>query len=239
MVGKRAALAVLLSAVVACGGTPKTSSTSPAASGAATQAAASGSGAGSANTGGQPKLADLLAAGKLTSYKVTYRITATGGAAGMSGEQSWYFKPPRSRFDFSSNAGGQTSTISVYSLPEGSYYCFAGGGQSQCLSVAGVGSPLDANMAAMAQQSLMGHPDQYGATFKESRSIAGQQGFCYDVTGNATGVFSAGLFCYDKNGLALLSSFTVQGASWSTEATNVSLNVPDSDFTLPAKPLGK
>ncbi|MEK7862565.1 MAG: hypothetical protein AAB295_04795, partial [Chloroflexota bacterium] len=55
------------------------------------------------------------------------------------------------------------------------------------------------------------------------------------VAAAATG-FSSGSFCYTKEGIALLSQFTVQGATWSMEATNVSTTVPDSDFTLPATP---
>ena len=60
----------------------------------------------------------------------------------------------------------------------------------------------------------------------------------YDVTGSPAGAFSAGNFCYTKEGLSLFSSFTVAGSTWTTEATNLSRTVPDSDFTLPAKPLG-
>jgi hypothetical protein len=183
---------------------------------------------------------ELLSAAKLTQYKVTYKITTTGAGA-FSGEQSWYFKPPRSRFDFGMDMGGQKTTISFFSLPDGSYYCFGAGGTSQCLSIQGVGSPLDQNLAASFQQSLMSNPDQYGGTFTSTKTIAGQQGLCYDVKATATVAtgLSAGNFCYSKEGIALLSQFSAAGSSWSMEATNVSTTVPDSDFTLPAKPLGK
>ncbi len=188
--------------------------------------------------GNQPKLLDLLGAAKLSEYKITYKITASGqGAEAMSGDQTWYFKPPKSRFDFSSTFGGQKTTISFFSLPDGSYYCFGGAGQPvSCLSVGGVGSPLDQNAAAVTQRQLIESPDKFGANFTETKTIAGQQALCYAVTG-AAGTFSTGTFCYSKTGLALLSTFSVQGASWTMEATNVSTTVPDSDFTLPAKPI--
>jgi len=251
MDGKRAVLALMLSVIVACGGSTPAGSAGAGASAAATAGANASGGATSggggatttaATTTNGPKLADLLAAGKLAEYKITYRISASGGGAdAFSGDQTWYFKPPRARFDFSMDQGGQKTTISFFSLADGTYYCFGTGGSSQCFGVSGVGSPLDQNFAASAQQSLMQHPDQFGASFTSQRSIAGQQGYCYDVksAGAAAAAFSAGTFCYSKDGLALLSSFSAGGGNWSMEATNVSTTVPDSDFTLPAKPLGR
>jgi len=246
MDGKRLLAVVFAFAfVVSCGGA---ATTTTGASGAATAAATTGAtaapttGAGATGASTNPKLADLLAAAKVSQYKITYKITASGGGAdAFSGEQSWYFKPPRARFDFGSNIGGQTTTISFFSLPEGSFYCFAGGGSAQCLAIAGAGSPLDQNLAVSMQQSLVNHPDQYGGTFSQSKTIAGQSALCYDVkaTAAATTGLSSGTFCYSKEGIALLSQFSASGSTWSMEATNVSMTVPDSDFTLPAKPVGR
>jgi hypothetical protein len=246
MDGKRLLVVVFVFAfVVSCGGA---ATTTTGASGAATAAATTGAtaapttGAGATGASTNPKLADLLATAKVSQYKITYKITASGGGAdAFSGEQSWYFKPPRARFDFGSNIGGQTTTISFFSLPEGSFYCFAGGGSAQCLAIAGAGSPLDQNLAVSMQQSLVNHPDQYGGTFSQSKTIAGQSALCYDVkaVAAATTGLSSGTFCYSKEGVALLSQFSASGSSWSMEATNVSMTVPDSDFTLPAKPLGR
>lgn len=241
---KRAALALSCALVVACGApasTDATASSSGAAATAvaapATQAAAATSVPAKPTSASQPKLADVLAAAKATSYKVTYKVTVSG-ATGLSGDQTWYVKPPRSRFDFSNTLGGQKTTISSFTLPEGSYYCFAAvPADAQCFTVTGVGSPLDQNAAVVAQRGIIDHPEQYGATFKETKTLAGQQALCYDVTGTAPGALSAGTFCYSKEGIALLSSFSVGGAAWSTEATEFSTRVPDSDFTLPAKPL--
>jgi hypothetical protein len=245
VVGKRFLVVALVCAfAVSCGGGATTTPGASAAAGASTAAttaptsAAATAAATSAAGANQPKLLDLLSAAKLSEYKITYKITATGqGAEAMSGDQTWYFKPPKSRFDFSSTFGGQKTTISFFSLPDGSYYCFGGAGQPvTCLSVGGVGSPLDQNAAAVTQRQLIESPDKFGASFTETKTIAGQQALCYAVTG-AAGTFSTGTFCYSKTGLALLSTFSVQGSAWTMEATNISTTVPDSDFTLPAKPI--
>jgi hypothetical protein len=246
--GKRSVSLLLVSAfVAACGGGGSTTTTASAgASAAATSAATSApsSAATSAATSAPsaasgPKLLDLLTAGKNAQYKITYKLNASGaGAEAFSGTQSWYFKPPRSRFDFSSNVGGQTQSLSIFSLPDGQFMCFTAAGQATCLSLPPTGSPMDTNLAASFQATLSDHPDQYGGTFTGTKTIAGIQGNCYDVkaTAAAAGGLSSGSFCYSKEGIPLLSSFSAQGSTWAMEATNVSTTVPDSDFTLPAKP---
>src|SRR5258705_4287375 len=170
MDGKRLlAIVLALAFVVSCSGSASTTGASGAATAAATSASTGAPATGaptSAAGGNQPKLAALLAAAKVSQYKITYRITASGGGAdAFSGEQSWYFKPPRARFDFGSNVGGQTTTISFFSLPEGSFYCFAGGGSAQCLAVARGSSPLDPNLALSMPQSLGHHSDHVGGPF--------------------------------------------------------------------------
>lgn len=232
-------MALLLTLVVSCGGAAPTSNTGAGASAAATSAAAQAGAATAAvtATASAQSLSALLAAGKVKEYKISYKIAATGGGAeALSGDQTWYFKPPRSRFDFSTNMGGQSTTMSIFTLPEGSFMCFAAAGQSQCLSTPATGSPLDQNQAILTQRAMVDNPGQYGATFTGAKTIAGQQGQCYDVAATA-GAFSKGTFCYTKEGIQLSSSFAVQGSTWSMEATNLSTTVPDSDFTLPSKPV--
>lgn len=238
MVGKRAVLFILFAALVACGGgAPATTSASAGATAStAGTAPSTASTAATAAASGQ-KLSDLLAASKTATYKITYKIGATGaGAEGFGGEQTWYFKPPRARFDFSMSQGGQALTIQFFTLPEGSFYCL-NIGQVRCMAVQGVGSPLDQNPAAQAQRALIDNPGQFGATFTSTKTIAGQTGQCYDVKSSATTAgFTTGTFCYTKDGVPLLSQFAAAGTTFSVEATNYSTNVADSDFTLPAKP---
>lgn len=241
--GKRAAGALLLIVIVSCGGSAPTatggaSASVGATSATATQTAAATSAATAAGSA-QPGLGSLLSSSKTQEYKITYKVTATGtGAEALSGNQTWYFKPPRSRFDFTTSVGGTATTMSVFTLPEGSFMCFGSSGQMQCLSTPPTGSPLDQNPAAVAQRQMIDNPSAFGATFTGAKTFAGQPGLCYDVKATA-GAFTTGQFCYTKEGIQLLSAFTAQGMTLSTEATNVSLTVPDSDFTLPAKPLGR
>src|SRR5258705_893176 len=183
MDGKRLlAIVLALAFVVSCSGSASTTGASGAATAAATSASTGAPATGAPTTaagGNQPKLADLVAASKVSQYKIAYKITASGaGADAFSGEQSWYFKPPRARFDFGSSIGGQTTTISFFSLPEGSFYCFAGGGSAQCLAIAGAGSPLDQNLPVSVQQSLVNHPDQYGGRISQSKNIPRQDAPC-------------------------------------------------------------
>jgi len=225
-----------LSLIVACGGatstTGATATTAPATSApAATASAARTSGAPTA-TG--PGLGDVLAAGRTAQYKVTYKYSISGAGA-MTGEQSWYFKPPRSRFDFTSDVGGQTTVVSFFNITEGSFFCMSLGTTKTCFKAgAGMPNPIDSNPAAMFAQGMMTNPSAYGGVFVESKTFAGQSGACYDVTSQANA--GSGRFCYAQSGILLYQNFTAAGAGITLEATNLSTTVPDSDFELPARP---
>jgi len=228
-----------------CGGTA-TSSTSGSTSGGATATSAAGSSGGTASgapVAGGPSFGQILSSAKASEYKVTYKLTASGGAESFSGEQSWFFKPPKARFDFKSSASGQTSTVSLFSLPDGTFMCFGTGATAQCIGMTGLDTALQQNPAALYQESLVQHPDQWNGVLVETRQIAGQQAHCYDVkpVATATAGLTDGRFCYSTQGILLLQRFAAQGGTWSMEATTLSTTVPDSDFTLPSKPtiLGK
>jgi hypothetical protein len=245
---KRGGSAVFAFAFViaaSCGG--GTTPTGTAASGAAATnaAVASGGAASGAPTSGSPSFSQILGSAKASEYKVTYTLTATGGAAGFTGEQSWYSKPPKSRFDFTSGASGQTATVSLFTLPDGVFMCFGGAGQTaQCIGMTGVDTALQQNPAALFQESMTEHPEQWNGVLVETRQIAGQQAHCYDVKPVGPiqgGGLTDGRYCYSAQGIPLLQRFAVQGGTWSMEATKLSTTVPDSDFALPSKPtiLGK
>ncbi len=242
---KRGSAAVLVFAFViaaSCGGTTGATNTTTGGAGA-TAAVASGTVATSVPATGGPSFAQVLSSAKATEYKVTYKLTTTVGSDTISGEQSWFFKPPRARFDFSSTAGGQSSSLSLYALPDGTYMCFGAAGQAAtCIGMTGLDTALQQNPAALYQEALLQHPDQYSGVLVETRQIAGQQASCYDVKSTVVSAcVTDGRFCYSSQGIPLLQRFAVQGATWSMEATNLSSTVPDSDFTLPSQPtiLGK
>jgi hypothetical protein len=236
--GKRALAVFALSLIVACGGaTPTTGASAtpggPTSSPGATSGAGTGTGTGAPTSTG-PKLSDLLSAGKAAQYKITYKYTLTG-AGGMTGEQSWFFKPPKSRYDFTSNVGGQTSVVSFFNVTEGSFFCMSAGTAKTCFRAgAGMPSPIESNPAAMFSQAMMANPAGFGGVFVENKTFAGQSGSCYDVTGQGTA--GSGRFCYTQSGILLYQNFTAQGSGITLEATNVSTTVPDSDFELPARP---
>jgi hypothetical protein len=220
-----------------CGGTTP-SGTTPSGAAPTNAVAATVGAATNAPSSGSPSFGQILTSGKASEYKVTYKLTATGGAEGFSGEQSWFFKPPKARFDFSSSASGQIATVSLYALPDGTFMCFGGTGQTaQCIGMSGLDTALQQNPAALYQESFIQHPDQFNGVLVETRQIAGQQAHCYDVKSvMASASLTDGRFCYSAQGIPLLQRFASQGGTWSLEATNLSTTVPDTDFTLPANP---
>src|SRR5258705_9323570 len=112
--GRSGALVLaLVIAAAACGGTATPTGTT-ATSGPATSAAtATGTTASSVPSAASASFGQLIGSARTGEYKVTYKLSAAG-----AGEQSWYFKPPKARYDFSSNVGGQSSIVSIYSLPD-------------------------------------------------------------------------------------------------------------------------
>jgi hypothetical protein len=224
-----------------CGATASPSGTT--ASGAAETRGAAASGvAATGISAGSPSFGQILSSAKSSEYKVTYKVTPPAGADG--GEQSWYIKPPTRRYDFSSSVSSQTATVSLYALPDGTYMCFVGTGQTaQCIGMSSLDTALQQNPAALYHESMVQHPDQFNAVLVETRQITGQLAHCYDVksVAGASTTLTDGRFCYSAQGIPLLQRFAVPGGTSSMEATKLSTTVPDSDFTLPAQPtiLGK
>ncbi len=227
-------ICVMAIVLAACGGAaaPSAQSAAPATAAAATTATtpAGTTAPAAAATSSGPNIADLLKAGKLSTYKVTYKWTITAGGQTQTSEQTWYYKAPKARFDFSAGPG---SLFSVFTLPDGSFVCTTAGGQSFCQKSPG-GSGLDGNPAASFGLQFQDHPEQFNATFQGSRSIAGQSAQCYGVKSVAAGAFGDVTSCYSPNGVPLLTKMTSQGQEFTMEASNFSTTVADSDFTLPA-----
>jgi len=226
-------LSICVIAIVlgACGGAAAPSAqapaTTPAAAVTAAQAAATSA---PAATPSGPNVADLLKAGKLSTYKVTYKWTIVAGGQTQTSEQTWYYKAPKARFDFSAGPG---SLFSVFTLEDGTYVCTTAGGQSFCQKSPG-GSGLDANPAASFGLQFQDHPEQFNASFQGTRSIAGQTAQCYGVKSIAAGAFGDVTSCYSSNGVPLLTKMTSQGQEFTMEASDFSTTVTDADFKLPA-----
>ena len=231
---KRGSSAVLVLAFViaaSCGGSTTTTTSTTGATATNAVVATGTTASGAPSTPGA-SFGQILGAARTSEYKVTYKLSAAG-----AGEQSWYFKPPKARYDFSSSAGGQISTVSIYALPDGTYMCFGGTGvAAQCIGMSGLDTALQQNPAALFQQSMFLHPEQFSAVLVETRQIAGQQAQCFDVKSTVViATLGDGRFCYSPQGIMLLQRFGAGGSPLDMEATSLSTTVPESDFTLPAQ----
>jgi hypothetical protein len=183
-----------------------------------------------------PAFDQVLSASKTGEYKVTYKLTATGQGAVISGEQSWYFKQGKARFDLTSTVAGQTSSMSLFAVPDGTFICLGTGAQAQCTGVSGLETVLQQNPAAFYQASMTAHPERFTGVAVGTRHIVDQHAHCYEVHPvAASSELSGSRFCFSVQGVLLSTRFSApSGRQWSMEATFVSMWVPDSDFALPA-----
>lgn len=223
------AMAILFAA---CGGATAPSAQGPVSTtgGATTAAVGTPAAATSAATASGPNITDVLKAGKLSTYKVTYKWTITAGGQTQTSEQTWYYKAPKARFDFSAGPG---ATFSVYTLEDGTYLCTGAGSQNFCQK-SPAGDGLDANPAASFGRQLQDHPDQFNSSFQGTRSLAGQTAQCYGVKALTGSAFGDVTSCYSSSGVPLLTQMKSQSQEFTVEATNFSTSVSDADFKLPA-----
>lgn len=218
-------------ALAACGGAAAPSVQAPSTTAAVAAAPATRAGSTSAAaTASGPNINDVLKAGKNSTYKATYKWSVTAGGQTQTSEQTWFYKAPNSRFDFSAGPG---ATFSVFSLADGTYVCTNAGGQAFCQK-SPAGTALQSNPAADFGLQLQNNPDQFNSSFTGTKSIAGQQAQCYAVKGVASSTFGDVNSCYSSTGVPLLTTMSAQGSTFAMEATSFSATVADSDFTLPA-----
>ena len=185
-----------------------------------------------------PSFLDLVMGAKQTPYKFTYRMSGAGGGQTFSGKQTWYFKPPKSRMDFTTAAGGQASLTSMYILEDAVYLCTSLTGSTTCLKMPRE-QGMQQNQASVLQNQVQESPDQFDPTYQGTRAIAGQQAQCFGLNSKSAAQmeFSEMTFCYSTQGIPLLMQTKAQDFDMSMEATSFSTSVADSDFELPAKPV--
>lgn len=229
MLARVLGLAVLV--VTSCGGGGAPAQQAPAGGGATAPAAAATAAPSPAKVAG-PSFLDVVGSAKSASYKITYKFTTTAGGQSQSGEQTWYVKPPKMRYDFSTGA----DTTSVFALESGTFVCTAAGGQKQCFGTA-QGQGLQQNQGAQVETQVREKPDQFDPTYEGTRSIAGQTAQCYALKGTSAAL-AGGEFrmCYTAQGILLLMQSTAQSSAFTMEATSVG-PVSDADFQLPAQPV--
>lgn len=183
-----------------------------------------------AATASGPNIADVIKAGKATTYKATYKWTITAGGQTTTSEQTWYYKAPNSRFDYSVGPG---TSFSVFSLADGTFVCTNAGGSAFCQKSADQAA-LSQNPAADFALQLQGDPSKFNASFTGTQSIAGQQAQCYTVKSLAGTAFGDVSTCYSSTGVPLKTTINSQGSLLVMEATAFSTTVTDADFKLPA-----
>lgn len=166
------------------------------------------------------------------SYTVTYQVTGTAEGQTLSGAQTWFMKPPESRFDMSLGGEGD---VSMYMLTSGSYMCTRAGGVN-CLKMPAVQLSKQ-NPAANVQGQVQGAPSDYSVTPTGTRVIAGQEALCFVVAGSGGSAgFTEATICYGA-GVPLYLAARGDGFEVVQEATSYSTSVSASDLQLPAAPL--
>ena len=188
------------------------------------------------NTPAAPPFSDLVKGAKQASYKIVYKVSGTSAGQSVSGEQTWYVKPPRSRIDISATAAGEAGSASMYQLEDGTYVCTAVTGQKTCFK-SGREQAMQQNQGMQVEEQVRDKPDQVDAIYQGTRQIAGQQGQCYAVKpkAGAQAGFTEGIFCYSIQGFPLLMQSKDQGFEIAMEATSFSATVNDADLQLPAQ----
>jgi hypothetical protein len=230
-------IGVLAIVLAGCGGAAAPTAQGPASTTAAATTAARETETAKATapaTAAGPNIADALKAGKLASYKVTYKWSTTVSGQTSTSEQTWYYKPPNARFDLSAGPG---ATFSIYALSDATYVCTTIGGTASCQKSPGGQDALTQNPAAAFALQLQEKPDQFNATFTGTQSIAGQQAQCYTVKGAVPAAvgFGDATTCYSSSGVPLKTTMTMQGMSIAMEATEFSTKVSDADFVVPTR----
>lgn len=185
----------------------------------------------------EPSFMDIMNSGKQASYKVTYKITGTSAGQNLSGEQTWYLKPPKTRMDFSLGGTGEAGRASLYLTGDDTVMCSMAGGATTCLKMPKA-QAMQQSQGASAQEQVQTNPAGFDGSFQGTKDIAGQQGLCFVLKpkGSSEAGFTEGTFCYTKQGALLLMQSKSQGSEMKMEATSFSTSVSDADFQLPSAP---
>lgn len=217
--------------LAACGGQPAPAPQAPGPNATPTPALAATSAATAtqapAGGGGANAFADLMRAAQGASYKVTYKVTFSGGAPGAPGEQTVYVKGDKRRVDM--GGGGPLTGASMFMLPDGMYNCVSLGQTGTC-------TKLPAGQATEQSNpfpDFVTRPTDYEATPAGSRTIAGQQAQCFTVKAKQPGSVQESTSCVTSSGVQVYMQTKTGAGEFTMEATSVTTSVSDADFQLP------
>ncbi len=167
--------------------------------------------------------------------KVTYRFTTETGGEVVEGEWVLVQRPPDSRVEFVSTAGGLEVRTIIINAGGESYLCASSGREGTCLT-ADIGD-TEAQTAPLAPlfdvpRELTEEAGGVDLLDTSERSIAGVDATCFTVRSDISGL-GEGEVCFSEEGLLLLLRSETNGDSFTFEATSASTDVTDADFELP------
>lgn len=224
------------------GGDGGTAAAAPSTGGGGSGAAApsggtggSGGSGGSGGDGGSDELASLFGSVEAAEFIVTFQMEQTGGTDAFTGQWTWYQDPAgsRSRFDIDAVSDGEPLTATTIVTPERALICVDGG----CLGIPQGGGPggafPDPSQALTGQLDLVeAGAGSASVEAAGSRSIAGEDARCFEVTDAGVDVGS-GTVCFSDRGVPLLMEFKSPDGDFRLEATDYETSVDDDDFEAP------
>lgn len=186
--------------------------------------------------------------------------TAGGGGGDASSELSdlaaqFVSKPLKAAYTYSSSAGGQTSTVTVYTNPPDSWRLDIGSDGSTSILIKNADGSFicdDASSSCIASPvaaiplpffGFLNDPGAFADTIagsftgagvdKSDVTIAGQDGKCYSVNSSITGAEATTEYCFTVDGLLLRAKVSAAGAEFSIEATSIDTSVDPADLQPP------
>lgn len=167
-------------------------------------------------------LSTLLNQGLASTFAVSYKTTATDGAAGDA--YAVANRPPLSRIDVTNAGDPEPASLTASRKGGATVNCSLQPTGWQCSEIAILGEPLLLSAGPVVFPSV----DDFSAgsiVETEARAVAGVQTRCFDVTDSV----GTARYCLSNEGVPLYYT----SSSIAVEATAYTLEVPDSAFDLP------
>ncbi|MDO8647766.1 MAG: hypothetical protein Q7R70_05140 [Candidatus Diapherotrites archaeon] len=220
---------IALIALAGCSQPPSNPPTTPA--GANNRTAPSGNttappGNNAGTVASQPAFSDVASKLLTAKFKATYQMTSTA-QPGQNIESTQYMLYPKQRTDMTVE-GKEIRTL--INLSSGEYIsCFNNSGWA-CMKLPNPqAGRTDTAFEASKNQS------DFDTSFDGTMTVAGRTGNCYKIS-KKTGIILKSRICATTDGILLYTMTETEQGSSTTQATSISTDVSESDFTPPATP---
>ncbi len=167
--------------------------------------------------------------------KVTYRVTGSSDGDTFLGEWVLAQRPPDSRFEISTDDGGDAFRTIIISTQGRAYLCFSGGGEESCIET----TTEETSTETAPFDPIFDIPRELAQDIEgvelrsfSRRTIAGIDANCFEVSSTLADL-GEGEVCFSDEGLLLLVRSDVAGEVFSFEAVEASTDVTDEDFEPP------